>query len=155
MDLEIDVKSINRLSSTFVVAAILILWLPGCEKLNVPATGRAKQFVELLIVAPHNTARLDVLSAGKAAEIQQGLLEKVPTKVAVEYLRARYRQGVPIRFAVEKISNPEQTHKIVVLKVTPADDGKRNLVLSVNMQKLGGEWFVTRVQREGPPRPAE
>ncbi len=155
MDLEIDVKSISRLSSTFVVAAVLILWLPGCEKLNTSAKDKAKQFVELLIVAPNNTARLDVLSAGKAAEIQQGLLENVPTMVAIEYLRARYRQGMSIRFAVEKINNPEQTHKIVVLKVTPADDDKRNLVLLVNMQKLGDEWFVTRVQRESPARPAE
>src|SRR5947199_376696 len=87
-----------RINNIFILT--LAVNLAACSFFSSAPESRARDFVELLITEPDKDQRLRELSRLSHQQSPLELVDTLTAKVALDYLRAKYRQGVKLDFSV-------------------------------------------------------
>ena len=136
-----------RINNIFI--PILAVNLAACSFFSSAPESRARDFVKLLITEPDNDQRLRELSGLNHKQSPLELVDTLTAKVAVDYLRAKYRQGVKLDFAVGDVQNQGDGRKvnIIVIDRAKAKAGTPDKVqFSTFVEKGSLGWVVTRVR---------
>lgn len=129
-----------------VIAAVLIVaFFPG--GLRGPET-MARQLVEALLQAPQDSARLRAAARLTETDDPETLLEGLATRVALDFLRARERQGAVHHISVAETRRPSPQRYVVVLWVVEKADGQaaESRRFQVSLQKAENrDWRIAAV----------
>ncbi len=124
----------------------------GCELFRDAAESRARFFLETLVQEPDNRERLSELS--KPADGPETVLEGLSTRLAIDYLRARHRQGMTLELAVTAAQRLDADRRQVLIAASANPPGLRQesdgrirfqVALELSEQR---QWLVTRVTAE-------
>jgi hypothetical protein len=144
--LEKILRSASRWPALTLLIAAALLGFAGCKGQSADATDRAKLFVRTLITRPDDAASLNALSDNNAEAIQNNLFTNVSTKVALDYLRARHRQGVPINMTAQYQAGADPRHAAVTIHIVPDETSGDALVLRIILKKTAADWIVTAAE---------
>lgn len=128
-----------------IAAAMVVAFFPG--SLRGPET-MARQYLEALLQAPGDAARLRALAHLAEADDPEILLEGLATRVALDFLRARERQGAVHNIEVAEARRPTPPVYEVVLWVVESADGRtvQRRRFQVNLHKAdNGDWRIGTV----------
>ncbi len=128
-----------------IAAVVIVTFFLGSRR--GPETV-ARQFVEALLQAPEDAARLRSAAHLAEADDPVALLEGLATHVALDFLRARERQGAVHRISVAETRRPAPQRYVVLLWVVENADGQaaQNWRFQVSLQKTdNGDWRITAV----------
>ncbi len=134
-----------------ILTAMLVINFTGCGFFSSAPENRARDFVKLLIMEPDNDQRLRELSRPDPVRGPLELAETLTAKVALDYLRAKYRQGVNLDFKIGNVQNQGDNRKITIIVAT---NTKTKAGLSdkvefyVFLEKGAHGWQVIRVGAE-------
>ncbi len=131
-----------------LLAVLMLVSAAGCEFVPGTAQGRARLFVEILVREPQAIERLQELVRPGVAPEQ--LVEGVDARVAVNYLRARARQGLALDFVSTVAQKSAAGERLVIVAVSDsgvrrADEGKARFRVHLVRDDERG-WLVARVQ---------
>src|SRR5216684_3442486 len=132
-----------------ILALILAVNLAACGFFNSAPESRARDFVKLLIMEPDNDQRLREFSRSGPAQSPLALVDTLTAKVAVDYLRAKHRQGIELDFKVGDVQNQGDSRKVIIIVIdhTKAKAGAPEKVpFSTFVEKGDRGWVVTRVR---------
>jgi len=132
-----------------ILALILAVNLAACGFFSSAPESRARDFVKLLIIEPDNDQRLREFSRLGPKQGPLELVDTLAAKVAVDYLRAKYRQGIKLDFEIGDVQNQGDGRKvnIIVIDHTKAKAGAPEKVqFSTFVEKGDRGWVVTRVR---------
>ena len=131
-----------------ILALMLAVNLVGCGFFSSAPESRARDFVKLLIIEPDNDQRLRELSRPGPTQSPLQLVDTLAAKVAVDYLRAKYRQGIKLDFQIGDVQNRGDGRKvnIIVIDNAEAKAGAPDKVqFSIFVESSSQGWMVTRV----------
>jgi hypothetical protein len=131
-----------------ILALMLAVNLVGCGFFSSAPESRARDFVKVLIMEPDNDQRLRELSRPGPTQSPLQLVDTLAAKVAVDYLRAKYRQGIKLDFQVGDVQNQGDSRKvdIIVIDSAKAKAGAPDKVrFSIFVEKGSEGWMVTRM----------
>ncbi len=131
-----------------LLAVMVLVSAAGCEFVPGSAEGRARLFVETLVREPQALERLHELVRPGAAP--EELVEGVGTRVAVNYLRARARQGLALDFVSTVAQKSAAGERLVIVVVSDsgvrqADEGKARFRVYL-VRDDEHDWRVARLQ---------
>ncbi len=137
-----------------LAGAWAILWLGGCGPAAGTPEGRAVEYVQVLLTEPDNATRLDALAKNGSGPVTDTLQSDVSSQVAVEFLRAKYRQGERLEFAVQTVDRKDDATVrvaiMVALKRFPLAK-KQGFRFAVDLERtVDRGWGVTRVAASEP-----
>lgn len=121
--------------------------LTACGWFSSAPESRARDYIQESITEPDNTERLAALSHPNVTLDQ--VMDSLSGRVAADYLRAKHRQGVPLKFNVDRVekADDERRIKIAVIDQTQARHGAYSkIVFQVHLKNSERGWLVTRVQ---------
>jgi len=123
----------------------------GCDWFRDSPETRAKFYLETLVREPDNRERLDELATPAGSE---SVLAGLGTQLAVDYLRARQRQGMALDFAVTAAQRTDPSHRSVRVAAATYPSGVRTdrdsrvrFEVTLELSEQNG-WRVTRVSAE-------
>jgi hypothetical protein len=126
----------------------------GCELFRDAAESRARFFLETLVQEPDNRERLSELSKPADGHGSETVLEGLSTRLAIDYLRARYRQGMTLDLAVTAAQRLDAGRRQVLIAASanppglhPESDGRIRLQVALELSEQR-QWLVTRVTAE-------
>jgi len=108
----------------------------------------ARQFLDALLQAPEDTARLRAAAHLAESDDPEALLEGLSTRVALEFLRARERQGAVHDVSIAETRRPAPQRYVAVLRVVENADGApvQSWRFQVSMQTTDdGDWRIVAV----------
>lgn len=100
------------------VSLLLIGLLSACEGFWNSPEAQAQAFIETLIVAPAETAKLRDIAKLSSDRQPEDLLQGLAARVALDFLRAKQAQGVKLNFSRGDVRRPDSSHCVVVIRVT-------------------------------------
>lgn len=126
---------------------LLVAGLAACGWFTGAPESRARDYVRGIIAEPENTDRLTALTHPRAG--MDDVLDTLSGRVAVDYLRAKHRQGQSLKFGIgnlEKLGDGRRVH-ITVVDYAEAKHGIYDkVVFVVYLENSERGWLVTRVQ---------
>lgn len=137
----------------FVLLTALAV-VAGCELFRDAAESRARFFLETLVQEPDNRERLGELSKPADGLGPESVLEGLNTRLAVDYLRARHRQGITLDLNVTAAQRLDAGRRLVLIAASANPPGLRQesdgrirfqVALESSEQR---QWLVTRVTAE-------
>lgn len=140
-----------------LAGAWVILCLGGCGPAMGTPEGRAIEYVRVLLTEPDNATRLDALAKDGSGPVTDALQSDVSSQVAVEFLRAKRRQGEHLEFAVQNVDRKDDTSVrvavMVAIKRFPLAK-TQGFLFAVDLEhRDDGGWGVTRVAASEPAQP--
>jgi len=126
----------------------------GCGLFRDAAESRARLFLETLVQEPDDRERLSELSKPADEHGPETVIEGMSTRLAIDYLRARQRQGIPLDLAVTAAQRLDTGRRQVLIAVSANPPGLRQesdgrirfqVTLELTEQR---QWLVTRVTAE-------
>jgi hypothetical protein len=139
------VRWLGVLVLTALIAAAVILFPRG---LRGPETV-AIEFLEALLQTPDDPERLRAAAHLADGDDPQRLLGELTTRITLEFLHARERQGMQHRIGVSERHRPTPQSYAMVLKVTEQDDNEQlhTRRFHVGLQQAeNGDWRVSAVR---------
>lgn len=128
---------------------LVVISLAACDVVWNAPEGQARDFIQTLVTAPAETARLHELAAIPADRNPEDLLDGLSTRVAVDFLRAKQAQGVALDFSRGQVQRVDATRQVVGVRVTyaPAGGGANGEIgFQVDVEKdEQGRWRIARV----------
>lgn len=127
---------------------LLATGLVACGWFSGAPESRARDFVEAVITEPDNAERLAALMHPRVATVDE-MLDTLSGRVAVDYLRAKHRQGVPLKFNIGNVEKSVEGRKVQIAVIDPAEarHGVDNqVVFQIYLESSERGWSVTRIQ---------
>lgn len=100
------------------IGLALIGLLSACQEFWNSPEDRAQAFIETLIAAPTETAKLRDIANISSEREPQDLLQGLAARVALDFLRAKWAQGVKLSFSRGDARRTDAKHRLVVIRVT-------------------------------------
>lgn len=123
--------------------------LTACDWFRGTPEKRATDFIETLVVDPANDVRLRELSNAGMEYKPAELIDGMAARVALEYLRAKRKQGVDLKFKFEPVHRAEKRRLLVpvVARGGGVEELKERPVrINVEFDKdRNTGWRITRV----------
>ncbi len=142
-------------AATFaVVATTLILF--ALFGLRGPGAV-AREFLEALLRMPEDYTTLRKIANLGESDDPRSLIEGVSTRVTLDFLRARARQGVVLDVSVAESRRPEPGRYAVILRVLENADGgsSRSRRFQVRLQRSdAGDWRIISITTSDWQAPA-
>jgi hypothetical protein len=134
-------------------ARVAVIWLAAalaaCEPWWNTPEGRARDFIEALVLSPAQTESLRDIANLAPDQNPEGLLDNLAARIGLDFLRARRAQGVTLKFAPGETRKTGAARRAVMIHVrylepgTPATGEVRFLV---RVEKNGqGRWRIASV----------
>ncbi len=127
----------------------LIGLLSACEGFWNSPEDRAQAFIEALIEAPAETAKLRDIANISSESQPQDLLQGLAAQVALDFLRAKQVQGVKLNFSRGDVRRPDSSHRVVVIRITDTSNVaavNSDVGFQVYMEKQEPkQWRIVRV----------
>lgn len=144
--------ALARLQSLpWLLAGACLVLLVGCDLIRGPATGaenRARDYLETLVREPANRERLNGFV--DAIDAPTPGIESAPVRVALDYLRARHRQGASLKFRTDEPRALEDGGQRVPVNVhLEAAEARESIGFEVDMQAVDKVWRVRRLRATG------
>jgi len=126
-----------------VTTAVIVFFPRG---LRGPETV-ARQFFEALVQTPDDVEGLRAAARIGESDDPQALIDGLSTRVALEFMRARERQGATYNVRVVEAKSPAARNYVTLLSVTDrADRASPVRRFQVNLKKAdNGDWYVANV----------
>ncbi|MBI5612275.1 MAG: hypothetical protein HY942_04270 [Gammaproteobacteria bacterium] len=137
-----------------LVLLTVLAVVAGCELFRDAAESRARFFLETLVQQPDNRERLSELSKPADGQGFEAVLDGLGTRLAIDYLRARHRQGMTLELAVTAAQRLDAGRRLVLIAASADPTGLRQesdgrvrfqVALELSEQR---QWLVTRVTAE-------
>lgn len=123
--------------------------LAACGLRPSAPESRAEYFVQKLVQSPEATDDLRAVTQLAAGEGPDSLVQDVPTRTALTYLRARARLGAKLGFHVAGASRSEPERRVVEVVASEAlAVGADTVRFQVELQKLDGDWRVVHLHAD-------
>jgi hypothetical protein len=131
------------------LAALVVVFAAGCDFVPGSAVSRARLFIEALVQDPPARESLAALAAPAATP---ELIEGMEARVAVNYLRARTRQGQTLDFVASAALKSAAGGRVVNVAVSDRGAraaGENRARFQVHLARDAERgWVVTRVQAD-------
>jgi hypothetical protein len=131
------------------LGALALSGLAGCESSRTVPQERAQDFIETLVSIPVDTQKLRDVAHVAPERNPEDLLDGLPARVAVDFLRAKHSQGADLVFSQSDARQISATQRMVTVRVSylqpgaPADSEAR---FQVQIEKdHRGQWQIARV----------
>jgi hypothetical protein len=108
-------------SRQIIVLAFIVASLAACGWFQGAPESRAKDFIEILVVDPHDGDRLRALANAPDTQLPAELVQGMAADVALDYLRAKHEQGIAMNFSFGKTHTDEKNYRRVPVVVTLSD----------------------------------
>lgn len=129
--------------------ALLILFLAGCEPFWNAPEGRARDFIEALVMTAADTQKLRDIANITPDRNPEDLLDGLASRVALDYLRAKLAQGVTLKFAQSDARKIDAARRTVTIRVTFLELGtptNGEVLFQVQSEKDAQDrWHITRI----------
>jgi hypothetical protein len=137
-----------------IVLLTALAVVAGCELFRDAAESRARFFLETLVQEPDNRERLRDLSKPADDQDPTTVLEGLSTRLAIDYLRARHRQGMTLDLEVTAAQRLDAGRRLVLIAASAnptglrqESDGRIRLQVALELSEQR-QWLVTRVTAE-------
>lgn len=126
------------------------LWFPrGLRGPETVAQNFIEAFLDVSPDEPDYSGRLRAAAHLDQADDPQSVIDGLSTRIALDFLRLRRRQGAVQRIAIGESRRPAPTHYVTALRVVERVDNSRgSLTRRFNVVLLksdNGDWRVTSV----------
>lgn len=113
----------SRRKTAWVGGAFLLLCLAACEPFWNAPEGRARDFIETLVMTPADMQKLRDIANITPDRNPEDLLDGLASRVPLDFLRAKLAQGVTLTFAQSDARKIDATHRTVTIRVTYLEPG--------------------------------
>lgn len=133
-----------------VLWAALLLPLAGaCGWFQGEPEGRARDFIETLVLDAANTARLNERAGLPAEADPQSVVHGLGVRVAMDYLRMRITMGAPFSVTPSRVERPDPRHRVVTVLARTGQAIERagdEITFRVSLERdESGAWRIVRV----------
>lgn len=126
-----------------VAVSLLLGTLAACEAIWGTPEGRARDFIEALVVSPAEARKLRETANVSDTQNPEALIGDVAARVGLDYLRAQQAQGVSLKFVRGETRTLDEARRLVGVQVSYLQPGTL---------ATGEVRFVALVEQDGPGR---
>ncbi|MCR4345769.1 MAG: hypothetical protein NUV55_00975 [Sulfuricaulis sp.] len=134
---------------TWVAGIWLVLALAACEPFWSTPEGRAREFIEALVVSPAEIQPLRDIANLPPEENPEALIGDLSARISLDFLRARQAQGVSLKFVQGETRRTDDTHRAAMIHVTylqPGTPVTGEVRFLVRIEKVAqARWRIARV----------
>lgn len=132
-----------------LVGAVLLVVMAGCPFRPTAPQSRAEYFIDKLIHAPQDTEDLRAVAWLTEGQNPEMLINDLPTRTAVTYLRARAHAGAALGVHAAGVTTPAPDRQRVLLDVTETGVARAEPVrFETELEKREQEWRVIRLHAD-------
>lgn len=106
-----------------VAALCLTGFLAACQPFWSAPEALAREFIESLVTAPADSARLRDIANVPAERNPEDLIEGLAARVGLDFLRAQQAQGVTLKFVQGEVRKPGDGQRLIGIHVTYLQPG--------------------------------
>jgi hypothetical protein len=129
--------------------ALLLPLVGACGWFQGEPEGRARDFVETLVLDAANTARLNERAGLPAEADPQSVVHGLGVRVATDYLRMRITMGAPLSITPSRVERPDPRHQVVTVLARTGQAIERagdEIAFRVSLERdEAGAWRIVRV----------
>jgi len=128
------------------ILGLFALLSPACGWMASTPEVRAQEYVEALVLDPQNTEALRSIANNPTAP--ETLVQGLDARVALDYLCARRKQGVPLYFVHSDVRRlgPKRREVVVLASQDYAGVSGKEVGFQINLEKDEAlNWRITRV----------
>lgn len=130
-----------------MLVGLMAAVLAACGWFSGAPEYRARDFLRSMVTEPDDTGRSAALLHPRVAE--GGVLDTLSVRVAIDYLQAKHRQGVPLEFDAgnaEKRGDGRRVRITVIDQAEARHGAYDKIVFIVDLENSKSGWLVTRMQ---------
>lgn len=136
-------------TATWVVGVWLVSALVACDPIWSTPEGRARDFIETLVTLPAETQELRDIANVPDGQNPEDLIDDLSARVGLDFLRARYAQGVSLKFVQGETRRVDDARRTVMIHVTylqPGTPMTGEVRFLIRIEKDDqGRWRIARV----------
>ncbi|MDH3514687.1 MAG: hypothetical protein OEM83_07455 [Gammaproteobacteria bacterium] len=134
---------------SWVTGFWLVSIVAACEPIWATPEGRAREFIEALVMAPSGQEQLRDIANLSPEREPDDLVDGLSARVGLDYLRAMQSREVPLTFVQgesRQTGEARRTVKIHVTYLQPGTPATAEVRFLVRIEKAGGNrWHIARV----------